>query len=530
MAKDKAPSWVLKDAKAPPPPEPTIMNTLGDYAGVATRAISPYVTAATLGAPFGPQGAAAGVTALGATDLITGAYNLAAPMFGGQRVPLPSETIQNQFTRMGVGRAPTTPTQQVFSDVVQAGVGGGGQALGARTLAPAMTSTGGRNFMQFLGQNARGQTGASMGGALLPSAAANYGDVTNPLALTGLSLLGAVAGGKAASPKTVIPSVEDVNAQAKSTYKQMENAGVRVAQPALTDLNTDIRTNLAGVQYDPGTQPQVRKWINILDRNSRGPVSLEKLDALHSDLRAEARTVRNDRTRMMLNNMADTIDDFINGLDNTKITSGNVSAATSALKEARTLWRTKSQLGLLNDAVETAQNRSIQQKIPLGEAIRSEYRNIMRNKRAFARLTPEAQDAVRMVANGTPTTRGLEVLGALSPTSKGAILSEALTGGLLFAHSGGMLFTHSGSPTGAVILPAAMATTGATAKTAANRMAVSQSQRALSTAAGNPKTPPIYRGPLAAPVTQQLLQAPARGQTAQKRNDKFNAPWWASGQ
>lgn len=523
MAKDKAPSWVLREAKAPPPPpEPTFMDTLGDYAGVATRAISPYVTAATLGAPFGPQGAAAGVTALSATDLLTGAYNLAAPMFGGQRVPLPSETIQNQFTRMGVGRAPTTPTQQVFSDVVQAGVGGGGQALGARTLAPAMTSTGGRNFMQFLGQNARGQTGASMGGALLPSAAANYGDVTNPLALTGLSLLGAVAGGKAASPKTAIPSVEDINARAKSTYKQMENAGVRIAQPALTDLNTDIRTNLAGVQYDPGTQPQVRKWINILDRNSRGPVSLEKLDALHSDLRAEARTVRNDRTRMMLNNMADTIDDFINGLDNTKITAGNSSVATAALKEARGLWRTKSQLGLLNDAVETAQNRSIQQKIPLGEAIRSEYRNIMRNKRAFARLTPEAQDAVRMVANGTPTTRGLEVLGALSPTSKSALFGEAMTGGMLFA--------HSGSPIGAIAVPAALATGGAAAKTTANRMAVSQSQRALSTAAGNPKTPPIYRGPLAAPVTQQLLQAPARGQTAQKRNDKFNAPWWATGQ
>lgn len=522
MAKDKAPSWVLKDAKAPPP-EPTIMNTLGDYAGVATRAISPYVTAATLGAPFGPQGAAAGVTALGATDLITGAYNLAAPMFGAQRVPLPSETIQNQFTRMGVGRAPTTPTQQVFSDVVQAGVGGGGQALGARTLAPAMYSTGGRNFMQFLGQNARGQTGASMGGALLPSAAANYGDVTNPFALTGLSLLGSVAGGKAATPKTAVPSVEDVNARAKSTYKQMENANVRVAQPALSTLGSNIKNNLTRVlQYDPGTQPQVRKWVNILDKNFRGPVTFEKLDALHSDLTAEARTVKNDRTRMMMNNIAETLDDFMRNIDDKKITAGNPSVASAALKEARSLWRTKSQLGLLNDAVETAQNRALQQKIPLGEAIRGEYRKILNNKRTFARLTPEAQDAVRMVANGTPTTRGLEVLGALSPTSKSALFGEAMTGGMFFA--------HSGSPIGAIAVPAALATGGAAAKTAANRMAVSQSQRALSTAAGNPKTPPIYRGPLAAPVTQQLLQAPARGQTAQKRNDKFNAPWWATGQ
>lgn len=518
MAKEKVPSWVLP-SETPPPPEPTFVDTLGDYANVATRAIAPYATVAALGAPFGPQGSAAGVTALGASDLITGAYNLAAPVFGGQRVPLPSETIQNQFTKMGVGRAPTTPAQQVFSDVIQAGVGGGGQALSARTLAPTMKSPAARNFMQFLGQNARGQIGASIGGAAAPSIAANYGDVTNPLALTALSLMGGVAGGKAATPKVAIPSSTQIKDQASQAYRDVEAAGVRISQPAVAGLGTDLRSRLSNVQYDPGTQPRVKKWLNILDNNFRGPVSLQKLDALRSDLMAEARTERNDRTRMMLTEMGHTIDDFIFNLKPTQTTAGNAQAATSSLTAARDLWRNKSQLSTLEDAVEVARNRALQNKAPLGETIRNEFRKILNNPRVFGRLSPDVQDAVRMVANGTVTSRGLDTLAKLSPTNRGAIATEALTGGSILA-----LAQH---PTAAVAVPATMATVGTVARPFANRLAVTQSRNALSVAAGNPRTPPIYRGPLAAPISQQLLQAPPRGEKAEKRRDTFNIPWWA---
>ena len=122
MAKDEIPSWALDAVETagppPPPPAPSFGDTAQQWLGVTSRALAPYATAATLGgaaaAPTGvgiPVGAAGGVLALGLGDLATGAYNLAAPAFGGRRVQLPSETIQNQFVRMGAGRAPQTPAR-----------------------------------------------------------------------------------------------------------------------------------------------------------------------------------------------------------------------------------------------------------------------------------------------------------------------------------------------------------------------------------------------------------------------------------
>lgn len=526
MAGEKTPPWVLNDkivVTPPPAPEPSVADTLGQWAGVTARALAPYAAAAGVGAAAGAPfagvgavpGAAAGVTALGLGDIGTGLYNLAAPAWGGYRIPLPSETIQSGGESIGIWRRPETPAQQVYSDVLQAGAGGLSQSLAAARLAPRMTTPAGRNIMQFLAQQPRAQTVASMGGAAVPSVAANYFGVTDPTTLMGLSLAGGMAGGKLATPKAAIPTVENLKSQATAAYQRAEQAGVRVAQPALSQLNTDVRARLAGVQYDPGTQPQVRKWVNILDRNFQGPVSFQKLDALHSDIMAEARTVQNDRTRMMLTRIGETLDDFLTNIQPGQTTAGNAATATTALAEARGLWRSKSQLSTLDDATTAARNRAEQAGIGFGDSLRREYRKILNNKRAFARFSPDVQDAIRNVANGTPTSRTLDVIGRLSPTNRSAIASELMAGG-------GLFWATQHTPT-SLLIPGAMAAAGGTAKVAANRMAISQAERARAAAAG---VPPIYSGPLAAPVAQQILQARQRGQTAQQRRDIYEPPSW----
>src|SRR5512137_2533723 len=79
------------------PPQREGMDLVSQIGGVATRALAPYATAAGLGAAAGAPfagvgavpGAAGGVLSLGVGDIGTGIYNLAAPLFGGERVPLP---------------------------------------------------------------------------------------------------------------------------------------------------------------------------------------------------------------------------------------------------------------------------------------------------------------------------------------------------------------------------------------------------------------------------------------------------------
>lgn len=520
---DKTPSWVIKD-KTPPAPAPDVWDTIGDYAGVGARALAPYATAASLGATAGAPfagvgavpGAAGGVLALGLSDLATGGYNAIAPVFGGRRVALPSETIQNAFQRIGVGKRPETATQQVFSDVLQAGTGGLSQAKSAQALSNIMASPAARNWMKFFGQNARAQTGAAMGGAGAPSIAANYFNVDNPWLLAALSLGGGVAGGKAATPKANIPTTEQIKSRATDAYKTVEQAGVRVAQPELAQLGTTVRTRLGNVQYDPGTQPQVRKWVGILDRNFNGPLSFQKLDALHSDIMAEARTVRNDRTRMMLQEIGGALDDFITNLKPNQVTAGDATLAASSLEKARQLWRSKSQLGLLDDAAEAAHNRAQQNGSSFVDNIRSEYQKILRNKKVFGRLSPEVQKAVTDVANGTTSSRFLERLGKLSPTNRKAAWAEVL--------SGGALYTATQHPS-SLLLPASVGAVGGGAKAVANRMTMSQTQNARAAAANYKLNRPGWS--LGVPISQQVTQAPQRGKTATQRRDQTEIPFWA---
>lgn len=532
---DKTPSWVLKSTKAPPPPpEPSLLDTLGEYAGVSTRALSPYATAATLGgaagAPFAGvgvlPGAAGGVLSLGAADLGTGIYNLAAPLFGGERVALPSETIQNAFERIGVGRRPQTAAQQVYSDVLQAASGGASQATTARYLSNVLTSPNARNWMRFLGQNARAQTAAAAGGAGAPSVAANYFGVENPYALTGLSLAGGMAAGRAATPRPNIPTADQLRTQARAAYAAAEQAGVRVAQPELAALNTDIRTRLNNVQFIPGTQPEVRRWLNVLDNEFRGPISFQRLDALHSDIMAQARTIRNDRTRMMLQEVGGALDDFVTNLRPNQVTSGNTQQATSALARARTLWRQRSQSVVLDTAFEAARDAAEQasnagRSVSFSDALKSEFSKIVRNQPRFSRLTPEVQRAVRDVANGTYTSRAIHALGRLSPVNIKTLVNELALG------AGGSVAMSYGAPS-YVMAPALIAgaatTTSALAKPIANRMTLAQAQRARATAAGVPRPPGYY---LMSPTAQQAVQARQKGETATKRRDAGQIPFWA---
>ena len=532
MAREKVPAWVLPDASEPPPaPEPSFLDNVGQYTGVTARALAPYATAATLGAAAGapfaavgaPIGAAGAGLALGVSDIGTGIYNMVVPRFGGPRIPSASETIQNAYESIGVGRRPETPAQQVYSDVVQAGAGGGSQVLNARTLAPFMTGTRGQNVMNFLAKDARGQTGAAIGGAAAPSIAANYFGVTDPSALLALSLAGGVTGGKAATPKPNVPTMDNLNTRARALYDQAKNANVRISQPALAQLDNDINTSLNNLNFVAGSHPEVRGRLAQLRQEFRGPIDFARLDSLHSDIAAQARRITNDKTRMYMEEIAHRVDDLITDLNPSQTTSPNSAAAMEAVTQARGLWRQRSQLKVLDTAFTAARNRAEQattggKSVSFGAALRSQFSGIVNTPRVFSRLAPELQDAVTAVANGTATSRTLGVLSRLSPTNFKSLTAEALIGGGA---------AYLGGPMAGVGIPAALMLVGGAAKSGSNRMAVSQGQRARAVATGTPVSPPFYRGPMALPTAQQVVQAPRRGEIAQQRRDTQTPPWWA---
>jgi hypothetical protein len=436
---------------------------------------------------------------------------------------------------MGVGLAPQTPAQQVFGDVLQAGAGGGAQTFAARSLAPVMRTPQARNFMQFLGQNAKGQVGAAAGGAAAPSIAANYFDVTDPTTLMGLSLAGGGAGGYATSPKIKVPTAAEIQVKAKKAYDAFDNAGIRVAQPALSQTFNDLNANLRKLSFIPGNHPEVRAKLGTMQKLFRGPVSLKELDSLHSDIASAAQTITNPKTRMYMDELAHGIDDLISGVSPTQTTGGNTANAQALLDQARKMWRTKSDTKFIDDAFTLARNKADQAQEAgkpqtFGTLLQKEFASIAngiaKNERKYARLTPELKTAIKEVANGTFSSRTLGILGGISPVNIRSLMSDTTLG----------LGTGAAIGFGApsyLAIPAALKATAtgvsAVAKPIANRMARNRANRARMIGAGITPPPPVYTGPLAANLTQQTAQAKQRGEVAQARRDTQNVPWWAAG-
>jgi hypothetical protein len=489
----------------------TGMDKATQVAGVAANALLPYATAAGMGAMAGAPfagvgaipGAAGGVLALGLGDLGTSVYNLATPLFDGQRVPLPSETMQRGYQSMGAARAPETPGEQVFGDILSGAAGGGGQAKAFQTLAGKATSPQAQNFMRFMGQNIRGQTAAGAGAAAAPSVASNYFDVSNPAALLGLSLAGGGAGFKAGTPKTKAIPAAALKGEASKIYKQMEAANVNIAPTTMTDLANAARTKAQSLKYDPDTDKVVREALDLFAKKADKPISFDMLEKFRRSVRdlpySEAGGKRGtSEERAIVKALDDTIDEFMGTLTPAQTTSGDAATASALLNQARAVRSKGYQTETLENAFDAATRTSKQADSTksFSRALRDEFGRIAKNDRKLSKFDKPTQELIKKVANGTATQNVLAQLGRLAPSARLFGLQGAAYGtGATFAP------TQTG-------IVAGLQGTGLVAKEMANKMSRTQAQKALASASGvKPKPPGFY---VLSPIAQQNVLAQQR--------------------
>lgn len=495
-------------------PKRTGMDKATQVAGVTTNALLPYATAAlaggAAGAPFGGvgaiPGAAAGVLSLGVADLGTAIYNLGGSFLGADSIPLPSQTISKGYRSVGIGRAPETPGEQVYSDVLEAGTGAFSQGKAAQNLF----KTGSKpvqNFMADMGKNIRGQTVAGAAAAGAPSVASNYFDVTNPYALAGLSLTSGMAGNKVArsNPKPV--TAAELKREADVLYKQMRDEGIEVSPQAMTDLAAQVRTKIKGLPYDPDNYTVVNKALQMLDVKAGKPLSYNMLDDLRRQIRdlpysPTGQSLTDANQKALISAIDDAIDDYMENLTPEQTTFGggqkatvnfggreyntgfgapnrDPSAAAALLKKARDVRRRSYLTDTLEGAFKKATDASKGQDNPkpLAKGLRDEFKSIADNPRKIAKFDAPTQKLIRQVAEGTNMQKGLQMLGALSPSAAlfGADLRsvKAVAKNALYG---------TGAYTAPVPTAIAAGTTTA-AKGMANQMTKGQANRALISAA-----------------------------------------------
>ena len=503
------------DVKPVEEPKSTFIDDAAQLLGVTNRAILPYATAAGLGAAAGGiptaglgalPGAGAGILALGAGDIGTTVYNAAAPLFGGERMQLPSETIRQGYESVGVGRRPQTPAQELLFSTAEGAAGGlsGAGAFNqlARKAAPGVT----RNVMQELGRGIGVQTAAGAGAAAAPTIGREYAGIENPLAQFGLSVAGGMAGGRLATPRATPVTSEQFAKQADIAYQRARDAGVRFDTAAIANLAQDIRKGMStpDMTFRPKLHPRINAVLEDIDdavaeaQKNGVPISFSELELLRRVARTGARSMDADERRLGAG-IIRTIDDFIDAPPANAVLAGDAPGAASARKEARTAWRRMSQSDnlinmIIEKAPDTAEGLS-------ANTIRQAARSINKSESKKRAFDPAIQKQIKDLGRGTgglSTLQGLGTFGPRIPTSTPEMLRAIPAAGLAAGTGTAM---YSGSP-GLALSGLALAGTGMASNAAANKMALGKVNKMLDQARGTPARE-MFTPQIAAQVAQQ---------------------------
>jgi hypothetical protein len=492
-------SYISAAPAKPVKPEPEPDRSAAQYAGVISSALLPYATAAGAGAlatgvPTGglgaPFGAAAGVASLGVADLGTALYNVGASLFGGESAQLPSETIRRAYEGVGIGRRPQTPEQEVLFRTVEGAGGGLSGATAFRELAQRATPGVTRNVMQELGRGPGVQTAAGAGAAAAPAIAREYAGVENPLAQFGLSVAGGMAGGRMATPRVTPVTSDQLEQLTKAAYLRAEEAGVQFDPAAISQLTQNIRASLSDpkVQFDEVLHPRVNRVLQRIDdviadaQKNNAPISFSQMEILRRVARTAGSSLDRDERRLT-SNIIRQIDDFVYAPPANAVVAGDAPGAASAIKEARTAYRRKSQADniknmILEKATDTAEGLS-------ANTIRAAARSVSKSESKKRAFDPAIQKQIKDLGRGTgglSTLQGLGTFGPKIPKTAPDVVRAIPAAGLL---TGSGTAAYSGSP-GLATAGLMLAGGGMASNVAADKLAISKVNKMLDQARGTP--------------------------------------------
>ena len=461
-------------AATPQEPDTSFTQNLG----VANKALGPYAaaaaTGAALGAPVGGvgaiPGAGMGVLALGAGDLGTSLYNAATPLWGGQRVHTPSETIRNAMVSGGVARDPQTDAQNMLYQGLNGAGSGLSSAAGFNALRGMATGTAGKVFGQ-LAENPGNQAVAGAGGTMLPTALQQAG-VDNPYVLAGSSLAGNVLGGAAGSK--VLPMIangmdragtalnngvakmtgqpyEDVagpltmdqlKARAQASFKAADESGAIYDPQKFGDFVKDLRVKLKENDYYPDNNTH-SPITALLDRAGEATTEAQKLSWMHDFRQAigRARAGSDKDVRRMAGIMGDELDGFIsdpnNAINATKSnisgrmyagpadtpvgaeSQSNVTEGSKALMSGIEDWRKLSRAQEIETAIDRAKINASSNDKDFADTVRQQFASIARNDSRMKKFSPDERKAISDLVEGNSSSSVTRALSFLAPDFKG---------------------------------------------------------------------------------------------------------------
>jgi hypothetical protein len=244
---------------------------------------------------------------------------------------------------------------------------------------------------------------------------------------------------------TATATLPEIKTASKAFYKQAEDAGVLISPKSYKPLADDVFQTASKNGLDPTLTPDstaALKRIQELSDPRVGPVSFQTLDLMRQ-IASDAQGAVRPSDRRIAGLIVDKIDDFIAGMSDKDVISGNPQVASSTITKARELWSKVMKLEEVERLVDRAKTSAPNfSGSGFENALRTEFRALAKNESKLRRWAPDERDAIKKIARGGATENAARAVGKMAPTG---VVSAVLSGG-----AGAAI----GGPFGAVALPA----------------------------------------------------------------------------
>jgi len=441
-----------------------------------TPAMLDQLRQAILDAPGGSElaefGAAVNRGAANLVDFFTTKPARAVQQIAGvpqeERIPTVAETfegaIKGEFVEPGLKR----DILRASGELVAPGAVGG-QAL--RTAAKAVPAV--QAGAQTLGQRVTGQLGATapaqdVTGAALSGAGLVAGGEAGEAADVALGgtgetgkAIGQLAGGilvpvsgtiitqtgkklATQSAKKLLseaaPTIEGLKTAARGVYKEIDNLGAVVNSSRVDRLGNQLASITRKEGFNRRIHPKVSAALDEFNSVAGRDQTVTQIDTLRKITKAASNSVEPEEKRLGTL-MVNKIDDFLDNLKPADFKKGKGKVGAK-YRDARQLWRRAKKSELIEEAFEKARN----QATGFENGLRTQFRQILNNKRKSAGFTAPELAAMRKIVRGGSAENMAKMIGRFG-------FSEGQASNMLMGSLGVAGGAAAGGPAGAVAVP-----------------------------------------------------------------------------
>ncbi len=309
---------------------------------------------------------------------------------------------------------------------------------------------------------------------------------------------GVLAGGGTAAalrkPSTAAPTTAQLKQTADNLYTQARNSGATVPAPVYSQILDDVGNAAIQGGANKRLTPMAYAAMRELERNEGLPKSVADLEVMRRNLKMASGSP-NAQERMLAKRM---VQEFDTGVER---------HAPSSMSDARKAYAQFKRSELTDDLRSGAELRAGQySQSGMENALRTEYRQLARNKNKMRQFSPEEQEAIRKVATGGKIENAARWAGKFAPTGP-----VSATTSILGALGGG---AYIGGPAGAAV-GATIAGTGLAAKKLATALTNRNVKLAEELIRRGPTQIQSYKGQQRQKLIEMIARALMSGESSQ---------------